>query len=250
MTTVLSCDLELHDSLYFATREIGRLYETERVIHNYALCYALGLASSPYFTRLQTPVYRQDLSILNERGVHVTPARALAADFMLNTWKYADDYYHGWNYTGHHLNPQKKQPPNNVPTFGRAKELAVESRFRFYIITRDNTLRPPRWIRLGKWMSKARLSCERVNAPPVRRGAFEVKHPLNPLDVFAAYTVTMCDLINMPPVSLINNARSEGEYFVIAPGGQAEVCLPKNLSFSFEKTPLVSPSASEKGLDL
>src|SRR5262245_556505 len=239
MTTVLRCDLELHDSLYFATREIGRLYETERVVNNYALCYALGLASSPYFTRLQTPTYRQDLSSLNGRGIYVTPARALAADFMLNTWKYASNHYH--------VKMEKAQ--TNTPTFGRAKELAVESRFRFYIITRDNTLQPPRWIRLGKWMSKARLSCERINDPPVRKGEFEVKHPLNPLDMFAAYTVMMCDLINMPPVSLINNARREGEYFVIAPAGQAEVCLPKNLSFAFERDPLVSSKAPQKGLE-
>ncbi len=240
MTTVLRCDLELHDSLYFASREIGRLYETERVIHNYALCYALGLVSSPYFTREQKPKYREDLSALNERGIYVTPARDLAVDFMLNTWKYADDYFHGWNYTGHHLNPQKKQPPNNVPTFGRAKELAIESRFRFYIVTRNDTLQLPHWIRLGKWMSKAKLSCERINEPPVRTGEFEVKHPLNPLDVFAGYTVTMCDLINMPPVSLINNARIEGEHYAITYEGQAEICLPKHLVFSFDSPPLLS----------
>jgi CRISPR-associated protein Csc1 len=240
MTTVLRCDLELHDSLYFATREIGRLYETERVIHNYALCYALGLASSPYFTRQQIPTYRQDLSSLNRRGIYVTPARALAADFMINTWKYASNHYH--------VKMEKAQ--TNTPTFGRAKELTAESSFRFYIITRDNTLQLPCWIRLGKWMSKARLSCEHINDPTVRTGEFEVKHPLNPLDVFSAYTVTMCDLINMPPVSLINNARTEGEYFVVASGGQAEVCLPKNLLFSFERNPLVSPNALQKGLDL
>lgn len=240
MMTVLLCDLELHDSLYFASREIGRLYETERVIHNYALCYALGLVSSPYFTRQQTPTYRQDLSSLNERGVYVTPARDLAVDFMLNTWKYADDYYHGWNYTGHHLNPQKKQPPNNVPTFGRAKELSVESRFRFYIIARDDNYQPPCWIRLGKWMSKAKLDCERINEPTVRTGEFEVKHPLNPLDVFAAYTVTMCDLINMPPVSLINNVRTFGEYLIFKSHNNAEICLPKQMSFSFEGNKLNS----------
>lgn len=120
-----------------------------------------------------------------------------------------------------------------MPTFGRAKELAVESRFRFYIITREDNYQPPRWIRLGKWMSKARLSCERILAS-VRTGEFEVKHPLNPLDVFATYTVTMCDLINMPPVSLISNSRMEGEHFVIASQGQTEARLPKHMSFSFE----------------
>jgi CRISPR-associated protein Csc1 len=226
MTAVLQCDLELHDSLYFASREIGRLYETERVIHNYALCYALGLVSSPYFIRQQTPTYRQDLAALNERGIYVTPARALMADFMLNTWKYANNHYH--------VKMEKAQ--TNTPGFGRAKELAAESRFRFYIISRGDDYQPPRWIRLGKWMSKAQLSCERISALE-RKGEFEVKHPLNPLDVFAAYTVTLCDLINMPPVSLITNARMAGDHLVISLNGQPEIYLPKNLTFNFERKP-------------
>lgn len=237
MITVLRCDLELHDSLYFASREIGRLFETERVIHNYALCYALGLVTSPYFTRQQTPTYRQDLPALNERGIYVTPARDVAVDFTLNTWKFSDDNYHGWNYASHHLNPPKKQTPNNQPTFGRAKELAVESRFRFFIITHGEDYQPPRWIRLGKWMSKASLACTRMSEVQVRQGEFEVKHPLNPLDVFSDYTVTLCDLINMPPVSLITNARMTGEYLVVTVNGQTEVCLPKHLRFNFERKP-------------
>ncbi len=44
MTHLYRCTIELHDSLYYATREIGRLYETEPILHNYALCYALGLS--------------------------------------------------------------------------------------------------------------------------------------------------------------------------------------------------------------
>lgn len=227
MTTILSCDLELHDSLYFASREIGRLYETELVIHNYALCYALGLASSPYFTREQKPTYRDDLSALNERGIYVTPARDLAVDFMLNTWKYASNH--------NHVKMEKAQ--TNTPGFGRAKELAVESRFRFYVITADETYEPPRWIRLGKGMSKAQLICERITASQIRTGEFDVKHPLNPLDVFAAYTVTLCDLINMPPVSLITNSRMKGEYFAVSIQGQSDICLPRNLAFRFDRKP-------------
>lgn len=224
MTEVLQCDLELHDSLYFASREIGRLYETERVIHNYALCYALGLATSPYFIKQQAPTYRQDLAALNERGIYVTPARPLAVNFMLNTWKYASNHYH--------VKMEKAQ--TNTPGFGRVKELGAESRFRFYIFTRNPEYRPPRWIRLGKWMSKASLSCKHMTEIEVRNCEFEVAHPLNPLDVFAAYTVTLCDLINMPPVSLITNAQMTGEHFVLSSNGQADIRLPKNLSFNFE----------------
>ena len=33
MKIIYRCQIELHDSVYYATREIGRLYETEPVIH-------------------------------------------------------------------------------------------------------------------------------------------------------------------------------------------------------------------------
>ena len=35
-------ELTLQDTVYFATRELGRLYATENYLHNYALTYALG----------------------------------------------------------------------------------------------------------------------------------------------------------------------------------------------------------------
>ena len=67
--------LILHESLYFATREVGRLYETGRYLHNYALTYALGLAVAPYFNAEQVPRYAEQLTPLNEQGVYVTTAR-------------------------------------------------------------------------------------------------------------------------------------------------------------------------------
>jgi len=42
------CRLTFHENLFYATREMGRLYETGRYLHNYALTYALGLAVAPY----------------------------------------------------------------------------------------------------------------------------------------------------------------------------------------------------------
>ncbi|MGH9842775.1 MAG: type I-D CRISPR-associated protein Cas5/Csc1 [Blastocatellia bacterium] len=225
MTTILCCDLELHDSLYFATREIGRLYETERILHNYALCYALGLATSEYFARVQTPNYRRDLTLLNERGIYVTPARDVSVDFSLNTWKYASNHYH--------VLMEKAQ--TNTPTFGRVKEISAESRFRFFIISQDGEYHPPQWIRLGKWMSKARLSVsQRADNPKRATGDFEVKHPLNPLDVLPNCQIMLCDLINMPPVSLVNNARVNGEHFVIEATGHEKMHLPAKMSFNFD----------------
>jgi len=35
------CTLTLQESVYYATREMGTLYETGNYLHNYALTYAL-----------------------------------------------------------------------------------------------------------------------------------------------------------------------------------------------------------------
>ncbi len=106
MTHLYRCTLELHDSLYFATREIGRLYETEPILHNYALCYALGLVDSDrhsttvleehsyrYFCLEQVPKYEEHLTALNQQGIYVTPARAVHHTAVLSTWKYANNNY-------------------------------------------------------------------------------------------------------------------------------------------------------------
>lgn len=214
MTIIYRCTLELHDSLYYATREIGRLYETEAIIHNYALCYALGLVDSDrysttvseehsyrYFCPEQVPKYEEHLTPLNQQGIYVTPARAINHAAVLNTWKYANNNYH--------VEMEKTQ--KNIPSFGRAKEIAPESVFEFFVIS-EKSLTLPRWIRLGKWMSKAELTVEELS---IRRsqGDFTVAFPLNPLDVMFSYQILSYDTVNMPPVSLIRNVRLKGEYY-------------------------------------
>lgn len=227
--------IELHDNLYYATREIGRLYETEPVLHNYALCYALGLIDSAkyattvpeesgyrYFCAEQVPMYEAHLTPLNQQGIYVTPARAVRHAAVLNTWKYADNRYH--------VEMQKTQ--KNIPSFGRAKEIAPESRFEFFIIS-DQPLTFPHWIRLGKWMSKAEVSVKEL-PPPKRNSAkeFTFPYPLNPLDVMFTNQVLSYDTINMPPVSLIRNVRMVGEYYSFEKP-QESLKIPVNIEFRF-----------------
>lgn len=219
MAIIYRCQLELHDSVYYATREIGRLYETEPVIHNYALCYALGLVDSDryatrvpeehsyrYFCPEQIPKYEEHLTPLNQQGIYITPARSLSHAAVLNTWKYADNRYH--------VEMEKTQ--KNIPSFGRAKEIAPESRFEFFAIS-EKPLMLPKWIRLGKWMSKAEV--EIVETQEVRsknEQEFTFPYPLNPLDVMFSHQVIRYDVINMPPVSLIQNARIRGQSYEFA----------------------------------
>ena len=217
MAIIYRCQIELHDSLYFATREIGRLYETEPVIHNYALCYALGLVDSAiysttvaeedsyrYFCPEQIPKYEQHLTALNQQGIYVTPARSIFHSSTLNTWKYANNNYH--------VEMEKTQ--KNIPSFGRTKEIAPESKFEFFIIS-EKALKLAKWIRLGKWMSKAAV--EIIEQKEVKRSQSETDiifpYLLNPLDVMFSHQVISYDVVNMPPVSLIQNVKMLGRYY-------------------------------------
>ena len=83
---VTRCRLILHDSLYYATREMGRLYETEKVIHNWALTYALGLIQKPYRCFDSVPTYQDDLTPINAEGVYVTPAKPIHYDYVISTF--------------------------------------------------------------------------------------------------------------------------------------------------------------------
>ncbi|MEG4485296.1 type I-D CRISPR-associated protein Cas5/Csc1 [Microcoleus sp. D2_18a_B4] len=217
MAFIYRCQIELHDSLYFATREIGRLYETEPVIHNYALCYALGLVDSEiysttvseedsyrYFCPEQVPKYETHLTALNQQGIYVTPGRSISHSSTLNTWKYANNNYH--------VEMEKTQ--KNIPSFGRTKEIAPESKFEFFIIS-EKSLKLAKWIRLGKWMSKAAV--EIVEQKEVKRSTSEANlnfpYLLNPLDVMFSHQVISYDVVNMPPVSLIQNVKILGRYY-------------------------------------
>ncbi len=217
MAIIYRCQIELHDSLYFATREIGRLYETEPVIHNYALCYALGLVDSEiysttvseehsyrYFCPEQVPKYEQHLTALNQQGIYVTPARSIFHSSTLNTWKYANNNYH--------VEMEKTQ--KNIPSFGRTKEIAPESKFEFFIIS-EKPLKLVKWIRLGKWMSKAEVEIVETKEVPrsISEANFVFPYLLNPLDVMFSHQVISYDVVNMPPVSLIQNITINGQYY-------------------------------------
>jgi CRISPR-associated protein Csc1 len=235
MTHIYRGTLELHDNLYYATREIGRLYETEPVLHNYALCYALGLVDSKkyattvseesgyrYFCPEQVPMYEAHLTPLNQQGIYVTPARAVRHTAVLNTWKYADNRYH--------VEMQKTQ--KNIPSFGRAKEIAPESQFEFFVIA-QKPLKFHRWIRLGKWMSKAEVVIKELPIPK-RNSAreFSFPYPLNPLDVMFTNQVLSYDTLNMPPVSLIRNVRMVGEFYSFE-GLKEPLKLPAQMEYRF-----------------
>lgn len=216
---VYLCRLTMHENLYYASREIGRLYETERCLHNYALTYALRLASAPYFQPKQVPSYAEELTPLNEEGIYVTPAGGKEIAYAINTFKYASNMYH----------VQMEKGSRNTPSFGRAKEIAVGSVFEFAVLSARRPLSLPGWVRLGLWRSKAHLSWHEYAVTKVETGEFQSAAPVNPLDLPTQTQLLGFDLISMPPASLLTNAYMLGQYLKL-PNGSA---VPAGLRYNF-----------------
>lgn len=211
---ITRCSITLHEPLFFATREIGRLYETGRYLHNYALTYAFGLAAAAYFHPVQTPRYAEDLGTVANNNIYVTPAMPLFTTYHLATIKYGEEPTHSL----------MEQGRLNTPSFGRLKELAPESIFVCYVLS-ARALTLPRWIRLGKWHSKALVETE-VVAGHERSGAYRAAGPLNPLDL-PPDTLRAFDIVSMPPSSLVANAHCQGAYFEFERG----VGLPVGMTY-------------------
>jgi CRISPR-associated protein Csc1 len=200
---------------------MGRLYETERYLHNYGLTYALGLTRSPYASLDQVPHYADDLTFVNEQGIYVTPAYPLHFTFAFHTFKMASVSYYTFT----------PQISSNQVVFGRAKELAPESEFTFFVLS-EQAIKLPRWIRLGKWMAKARIEIEGTGIAESRQGSYRASGALNPLDLTSV--PENCNIVAMAPASLITDASLSGshyEYELSMKGKKQLISLPMDMAY-------------------
>lgn len=141
---IYRCDLTLHDYLFFATTERGKVAETGPFIHNYALTYALGWALSPWHNEVQKPHYREELAQVGRR--YVTPARVVRGSTIVSQYNTMSESY-----------GLGKGRSIGYPDWGFVKCYRPGSIFRFYVVSAEVT-RFPRYLRLGKFMAKASLS--------------------------------------------------------------------------------------------
>ena len=215
------CHLTLHDNVFFASREIGTLYETEKYLHNWALTYAffeVNYIPKPYRMQgklAQKPVYlesdrEQNLVQLNDLGIYVFPALPLTWSYQINTFKAAQVAYYGKAVRFGEGKGKRNYPVN----FGRAKELAVGSTYCTYIVSQEE-IAIPQWIRLGKWSSKIKTIVEKIDISNIKSksGTYICRHPLNPIDLPSSTQLLLYNRIVMPPASLVSQAQLQGDYW-------------------------------------
>jgi CRISPR-associated protein Csc1 len=241
--------LDVLDYVFYATVERGKVYETGAFIHNYALAYALRLAASPYTHQIQKPDYARELRLLNERGIYLTPARPLHLGYRLTQWNTIQETY-GFG---------KKPQSIGYPDWGFARVLKPGSTFEFYVLIADPRLVPhvpvfedllagqSAYIRLGKFLAKARVGLVRALKVSEKEGPFtagicnERSRPMpeqtrSPLLLNWRDIPTdpiLCDVYpaTLPTRLIANPQFADGRYYRAEFGEEDRVILPAEMRF-------------------
>ncbi len=236
---IYRASLTLKEHTYFASREIGIFYESEPLIGNYALAYALGLCAAPY-NWSGPPRYKQDLSPLNEKGLYVTPAtfepgklHYAISQFNAQT----DSYYFRFDQNAIASNPEKKSRAANFPQSGKIRMLGLESQAYFFLMNQQGIeLNLPNYIRLGKFNSKARIVWEKLvlkSAQPVRFEDVALDFLLNAVDLPSDIIANMraFSVYNIHPAPLLSRCHLSGSFWHCADRAGENIYLPAGMRF-------------------
>ena len=239
---IYRASLTLKEHTYFASREIGMLYETEPLIGNYALAYALGLCAAPYDWS-GPPRYKEDLGPLNERGVYVTPAT-----FRPDTLRYAitqfnaqiDSYYFRFDQNAITSDREKKARAANFPQTGKIRMLGLDSQAHFFLLNQQwSELNFPNYIRLGKFNSKARVIWEKLAlkaVQPVKLEAVALDFLLNAVDLprgMAAHLRSF-SIYNVHPAPLLSRCHLSGDFWQCGDREGRTLYLPAGMRFGVD----------------
>ncbi|MGI8588301.1 MAG: type I-D CRISPR-associated protein Cas5/Csc1 [Chloroflexia bacterium] len=236
-------DLHLLEHTYFASREIGSLFESEPLIGNYALTYALNLCSAPY--RLvkgdDGPSYARDLAPLNARGLYVTPAGFSSLRLALSTFNGQPDSYYYRFAQNSIMTTRDKPRAMNFPQTGRIRMLGLDSRARFYLLDRDGRIAadqdalPPVYIRLGKFMSKARVTWSHRPITPelVTQVRASVTGLLNGADLPDTGALLTYSAYNIHPAPILRDVEMRGSFWRFRQDG-GDVFLPAEMEYGVE----------------
>lgn len=240
---VLEAELRTRGEVWFASREVGRLADTESFVLNTALYYALGLASGRYVDTSFEPTYLADTADVAER-VYVSPAvpvdEAGETNFITTTYNTSDDDYASVNYSGQDDPDAKK----NLPSLGRRRVLGHGNAMRFYLVPRGDDAETiqsqlPQYARLGKKRGKVRVE---TTLQPVERhsGQYRLGHPVGAYDTDQTPVGNLVTK-RMRPTPLVAQADFEGEYLSVWSDDESDeddeepVRLPADVSFLRQK---------------
>ncbi len=226
---IYRCEFQLMENLFFASREVDNFFQTEAVIGNYALAYALGLCQASYHNEGEI-TYAKDLEKLNEVGIYVTPG-TLTEEPRFTVVQFnalSDSYWYQMEQNAISVNPRSKARATNFPQIGRFKLLSIGNKGVFYLTSRDE-FRVPRYIRLGKFMSKAKISAYKQHYRENQAENVSYCNYLNPNDLPDETQIGMFDMLNIRPTPLIRHVQLSGIFYQLADDDKTQ--LPAGMRF-------------------
>ncbi len=248
MTLIYRCQLTLLEPTFFSSQEISNYYQTAPLIGNYALAYALGLCQTPYFND-GTIHYQTHLQQVNKQGFYVTPATLIDSPrFTLAQFNAQPDAYwyamannvivtrpdgtwtekqgSKWYVKENLADRGKSIGLENRPQHGRIRFLSIGNEAYFYFLSRE-PYQLPSYIRLGKFMSKARITQVKVGHKDLELTNIAVPFLLNPADFAPDTNLITFDLVNVPPTPLVRNSVLSGKFHQL----DNDTFLPSGMSF-------------------
>ena len=232
---IYRCEFKLMEDLFFASREVNNFFQTEAVIGNYALAYALGLCQTSYHNEGEI-TYAKDLEKLNEVGIYVTPG-TLTEEPRFTVVQFnalSDSYWYQMEQNAISVNRDRisnqrlRARPTNFPQIGRFKLLSIGNKGVFYLTSRDE-FRVPRYIRLGKFMSKAKISAYKQHYRENQAENVSYCNYLNPNDLPSETQIGMFDMLNIRPTPLIRHVQLSGSFYQLADDNKT--LLPAGMRF-------------------
>lgn len=242
MPSALEVTIRTQGEIWFASREIGRLADTQPYFLNTALYYALGLASGRYVDRSFEPMYLDDTAEIAQT-VYISPAVLMdpngdaVENWITSTYNTSTDNYATINYSAQN----DPDAGRNLPSFGRRRVLGHGNALRCYLLGRDVDADElersiPRYVRLGKKRGKAKLETTRVEAT-TGSGEYLLGHPIGAYDTDQMPTGNLITK-RMRPTPLIAQATYDGDYIALHPpdveSDQSEmngIRLPADVTF-------------------
>jgi CRISPR-associated protein Csc1 len=234
---IYPANLTLCEHTFFASREIDPLYASEPLIGNYALTYALGLCNSPYRGR-GGPRYKEDLTLLNEQGLYITPADFSSLRMVITRFNGQTDSYYFRFAQNAIATTLEKIRAMNYPQGGRIRMLGLGSKASFYLLDRDHLIeegKGPRllpYIRLGKFMSKAKIDWQtKMVAQLVQREQVKVNSLLNATDLADTNNLLVYSSYNIHPAPILRDVQMRGQFWQI----DQNTYLPADMRYGVEK---------------
>lgn len=232
--------LWLAEPIFFASRELSDTYLTEGLIGNYALAYALGWAQSPWRLwgkQAGTPTYEQDLQPLAGTD-YILPAWPTApVKYRFERFNALSDAY-WFMMTNNRVATAREElsaikagekpgsfRPSNFPQSGRLRLLERGQTFETIVFSEREL---PAYIRVGKFNSKVKVQIQSSHkVTHVTPGEFTFKGALNPADIPENTRLLSYNMVNMPPVPILQQVRFQGEAVKVG-----DYILPAHMCFT------------------